>query len=154
MSLALLALAIGLLANISTEYNRLIRFSGDKDRLLSVCGTLELLGRMVEESLEVVEPQPLSSNHPGLEVRTVKLEQQRFQGWQFDPRKPAIRHSVTMVGERLMLKKEDDTPAVLMNDLAGFAASHSSEGVITLQLSLEDRGDVSTYSLRAVRWVR
>jgi hypothetical protein len=154
--LALLGLAIGLLANLTTEYNRVIKFSGNKDQILTACRSLEFLGRAVERSTEIIAPEPLESQAVRLELRSVQVSEDRFTGWSWKPDQPLETSTFFVLDGHLMSAEGDDDPSpqILARDLAGFAVSRPTDSLLEIEISVADRQNVKTYSLKAHKWVR
>jgi hypothetical protein len=156
LSLAMLGLAIGLLANLTTEYSRLIRFSGSKDQLLVACRTLEHMAQAVEESTEIVKPGLLEEDAQSLDLQSVQISGDRFTGWSFIPNQPTKLSSFYIQDGHLVGAngKSDPTPNILARDVAGFSVSRPTQNSLDLEISVDDRSNVKTYSLKAHQWVR
>ncbi len=154
VSLALLGLAIGLLAQLANEYYRVLRFTRSQDRKLVCAETLQRIASEVSGA-NLLSPNSLEVNLDHLSFELLALDSPtRFQSWTFGATPHREKIDYRVVNGDLIRSAGPTTTQTVARDIAGFSASRPSVSYVQLRISLEQRSNVVTLQTGAHLWIK
>lgn len=167
VALALLALVVGLLADMAMKYSRIILFSREKDATASAVTILERTAREVEQGFLLLSPAGagpsatlsfslVDSDEP---ARGEIFDFMKIPMW--EPRRDTdlLEMEYQLVDNDLVrsVKKKDSAAlkSVVIADVGGFSTRLEQEDrLVVVEMSIVEDRKVETLVARAYRWAR
>jgi type II secretory pathway pseudopilin PulG len=156
VALALLGLVIGLVADVATQYSRVLVFSQEKDKASQAITALQELAREVEQCAQLVGPTGVNENVMTV-VKVNADDPQRTEDLdEWDPLRAGERQTIEYRLQNQDIVRTQTSPigpsTVLLNGVGGFSASKLGSRSVRLEISIKDGQEVKTFSTVAFLW--
>lgn len=166
VALGLLALVIGLLADMASKYSHIISFSREKDATASAVAMLERAAREVEQGFLLLSPGGASPSGV-LEFSLIdsdepsrgKVDPGALPLWEPRREEDLLAVEYRLVDQDLVRSVRKGSGAALSSvvvpDAGGFSCRlEEDDRLVVLEMSIVEERKVETVVARAYRWAR
>ena len=163
MALALLALVVGLLADMAARYSSIILFSQEKDGVARAASSLQAIGREVEQGFYLLAP---GSSTPSDVLAFSLVDSDKpargdastaLPTW--EPRRErdllTVRYGLTDQNLVRSVTPSELVSTVVASEISGFSCRLEEEArTVVLEASIQEDRRVKTVMVKAFRWAR
>ena len=162
VALGLLALIVGMLAGMASEYSSIITFSSSQDTQTQAGEGLSQMTREVEQSCKILQPAPGSQASTQVVFRKLNCASvYRYDSWTppdyaaWEPTRDQdlITVSYALYGSDLIREDQSGARSVVARDVNDFSVTLPASGSLAFQLTVLQNRRLKTFASEAYRWV-